>query len=78
MPAPSQTAVAVVGIDIGKTFFHIVGLDDLGAIVLRQRWSRGQVEARFANIRRAWSGWKLAWARIISIASSWRSDTMHG
>ena len=50
MPASSQTSVAVVGIDIGKNSFHIVGLDDCGAIVLRQKWSRGQVEARFANM----------------------------
>ena len=50
MPATSQTAIAVVGIDIGKNSFHIVGLDDRGAIVLRQKWSRGQVEARLANM----------------------------
>ena len=38
--AMSQTrnaAIAVVGIDIGKNSFHIVGLDERGAIVLRQR-----------------------------------------
>ena len=52
MPATSQTAIAVVGIDIGKNSFHIVGLDDRGAIVLRQKWSRGQVEARLANMPR--------------------------
>ena len=49
----SQTlnaAIAVVGIDIGKNFFHIVGHDERGAIVLHRKWSRGQVEARFANI----------------------------
>src|SRR3954471_16754750 len=49
----SQTlnaAIAVVGIDIGKNSFHIIGLDDRGAIVLRQKWSRGQVEARFVNM----------------------------
>ena len=49
----SQTlsdAVAVIGIDIGKNSFHIVGLDGRGAIVLRQKWSRGQVEARLANL----------------------------
>jgi len=45
-----KTAVAVVGIDIGKNSFHVVGLDQRGAIVLRQKWSRGQVEARFANM----------------------------
>ena len=42
--------IAVVGIAIGKNSFHIVGLDNRGAIVLRQKWSRGQVEARFANM----------------------------
>jgi hypothetical protein len=36
-------------IDIGKNAFHIVGLDQRGAIVLRQRWSCGQVEARLAK-----------------------------
>jgi transposase len=40
----------VIGIDIGKNSFHIVGLDERGRIVLRQKWSRGQVEARFANM----------------------------
>ena len=45
-----KTTIAVVGIDIGKNSFHVVGLDQRGAIVLRQRWSRGQVEARFANM----------------------------
>src|SRR5215471_5017681 len=37
---------AVIGIDIGKNSFHIVGQNQRGAIVLRQKWSRGQVEAR--------------------------------
>ena len=46
----AQNAIAVVGVDIGKNSFHIVGLDDRGAIVLRQKWSRSQVEARFANM----------------------------
>jgi transposase len=49
MPA-TASAIAVIGIDIGKNSFHVVGLDDRGAIVLRQKWSRGQVEARFANL----------------------------
>jgi len=42
--------VAVIGIDIGKNSFHVVGLDGDGALVLRQKWSRGQVEARLANM----------------------------
>src|SRR5436190_22164159 len=45
-----NSGVAVVGIDIGKNSFHVVGHDERGAIVLRQKWSRGQVEARFANL----------------------------
>ena len=45
-----NAAIAVVGIDIGKNTFHVVGLDRRGAIMLRQKWSRGQVEARFANM----------------------------
>ena len=45
-----ETAVAVIGIDIGKNSFHAVGLDRRGAIVLRQKWSRSQVEARLANM----------------------------
>jgi len=45
-----DTLPAVIGIDIGKNSFHIVGQNQRGAIVLRQKWSRGQVEARFANL----------------------------
>ena len=41
---------AVIGIDIGKNSFHIVGQNQRGAVVLRQKWSRGQVEARLANL----------------------------
>ena len=50
MAATAQSAIAVIGIDIGKNSFHVVGLDGRGAIVLRQKWSRGQVETRFANV----------------------------
>jgi transposase len=45
-----ESVIAVIGIDIGKNSFHVVGHDERGAIVLRQKWSRGQVEARFANM----------------------------
>ena len=37
----SQTpniAIAVIGIDIGKNSFHVVGHDARGAIALRQKW----------------------------------------
>jgi transposase len=42
MPAPAQIAVAVVGIDIGKNSFHIVGLDDCGAAKYVRPYSKGQ------------------------------------
>jgi transposase len=42
--------IAVIGIDIGKNSFHVVGHDRRGAILVRQKWSRGQVEARLANL----------------------------
>ncbi len=51
-----DSAIATIGIDIGKNSFHVVGLDERGAIILRQKWSRGQVEARLANMPRCLIG----------------------
>jgi transposase len=45
-----NSEIAVIGIDIGKNSFHLVGQDRRGRIVLRQKWSRGQVEAQLANL----------------------------
>jgi transposase len=45
-----NSEIAVVGIDIGKSSCHVVGHDRAGSIVLRQKWSRGQVRARLANL----------------------------
>lgn len=53
-----NSAIAVIGIDIGKNSFHVVGQDKRGAITLRQKWSRGQVE----------HGWSGAPADIMFIA----------
>jgi len=50
MSNKSTATVATMGIDIGKNSFHVVGLDERGAIVLRQKWSRGQIETRLANM----------------------------
>jgi hypothetical protein len=49
MPGKPDSKIAVIGIDIGKNSFHLVGLDERGALVLRQKWSRGQLEARLAG-----------------------------
>jgi transposase len=56
MSAKLNSGIAVIGIDIGKNSFHVVGLDRRGAIVLRQKWSRRQVESRLANMPRCLIG----------------------
>ena len=43
MPKSASTQIAVIGIDIGKNSFHVAGRNKLGSIVLRQKWSRGQM-----------------------------------
>jgi transposase len=52
----SSDAVAVIGVDIGKNTFHLVGLDKRGAIVLRIKVSRSQLERRLANVPRCLVG----------------------
>ena len=71
-----KSAVAVVGIDIGKNSFHIVGQDRRGAIMLRQKWSRGQVEARFANMPPCLIGMEACVGAHHLVASSRRLDMM--
>ncbi len=63
----------VIGIDIGKNSFHVVGLDRKGAIVLRQKWSRSQVGERLANIpacligirKESWSAKQLRTSSLV-------------
>jgi transposase len=51
MPRTSSVrAVTTIGIDMGKNTLHMVGLDSLGAIVLRERVSRGRITSRLANL----------------------------
>jgi transposase len=40
----------VVGIDLGKTVFHLVGMDSTGKVVVRKRCSRRQLLAFTANM----------------------------
>ena len=53
MPKPASHQIAIIGVGIRKNSFHVVDLDKRGAIVLRQKWSRGQVEARLAHMQPA-------------------------
>src|SRR5712671_3564731 len=41
----------VLGIDLGKTVFHLVGLDSAGRVVIRKRCSRTQLLAFTANLQ---------------------------
>jgi transposase len=41
----------VVGIDLGKTIFHLVGLDSTGKVVIRKKCSRPQLLAFTANLQ---------------------------
>ncbi len=52
----ATNVVTTIGIDIGKNSFHLIGLDGEGAIVLRQKLSRRQVEVRLANLPRCLIG----------------------
>ena len=43
--------IQAVGIDLGKTLFHLVGVDASGSVVVRKRCSRSQLLAFTANLR---------------------------
>src|ERR1700720_3722665 len=40
-----------IGIDLGKTVFHLVGLDSSGNVIVRKRCSRTQLLKYTANLR---------------------------
>src|ERR1700745_1309281 len=51
MPRASTVhAVIAIGIDMGKNTLHMVGLDSCGAIVLREKVSRGRIASRLVNL----------------------------
>lgn len=51
MPHKTDSAVVhTIGIDPGKNTLHLIGLDEKGAIVLRERVSRNRIGARLVNV----------------------------
>src|ERR1051326_6210029 len=50
-----------VGIDIGKTTFHLVGLDPLGKVVIRKKFSRQQLLSYTARMATALDGIEACW-----------------
>ena len=57
MSQKTATTVAhTIGIDTGKTTLHLIGLDDKGTIVLREKVARGRIAARLVNVPRCLIG----------------------
>lgn len=40
-----------IGIDLGKTVFHLVGVDQSGEVVVRKKFSRAQLLRFTSNLR---------------------------
>jgi hypothetical protein len=62
----SSAAVRTIGIDLGKNSFHLVGLDQRGAIVLQLKCSR-LLERRLANIPSCLIGMEACSAKAIGL-----------
>jgi hypothetical protein len=50
--------ISILGIDIAKLVFHVVGMDDTGHVVLRKRMARGALLHCIARSPRRLSAWK--------------------
>jgi hypothetical protein len=48
--SPMAQQMSVLGIDMAKLVFHVVGMDDTGAVVLRKRIARSELLAFMANV----------------------------
>jgi transposase len=46
----AATVARTIGIDTGKNTLHLIGLDDKGAIVLREKVARDRITVRLANV----------------------------
>ena len=57
MSQKTDTVVAsTIGINTGKNTLHLIGLDDQGTIVLREKLSRSRIVSRLANVPRCLIG----------------------
>ena len=57
MSRKKVAAVAhTIGIDTGKNMLHVIGLDERGAVVLREKVSRSRIAARLVNVPRCLIG----------------------
>jgi transposase len=65
MPYKTDAVVArTIGIDTDKNTLHLIGLDQNGAIVLREKLSRGRIAARLVNVPKCLIGRREAGQRV--------------
>lgn len=58
-----------IGIDLGKTTFHLVGLSAAGEVVVRRKFSRTQLLRFTANLRVRLIGMEACGAHILWAAA---------
>ena len=46
----NAVSISAIGIDTGKNTLHMIGLDEKGAIVLREKIARHRIAARLVNV----------------------------
>src|SRR5262249_4204359 len=57
MSRKKVAAVAhTIGIGTGKNMLHVIGLDETGAVVVREKVSRSRIAARLVNVPRCLIG----------------------
>ncbi len=72
MPMPT------VGIDIAKSVFHLVALDEKGAVIVRKKFSRTQLLVYTANLEAGIIGMEACAERISLLALLSIKATMSG
>jgi hypothetical protein len=64
--------IASIGIDLGKTTFHLVALGPAGQVLVHRKFSQKQLLTYTATWSALWSDWKLVRGRI-----SWAEPSEH-
>ena len=71
-----HSVITTIGIDMGKNTLHMIGLDSNGAIVLREKVSRGRIASRLANLPPCLIASKQEWRHAMLLVSLPRLATM--
>ena len=53
-----------IGIDTGKNVLHVIGLDERGSVVVREKVSRSRIVARLVNVPRCLIGIEAGMANM--------------